>query len=104
MITLRALPKRAPKAAPTGAPPTPMGQPAPRAQMAHGAPPQGPKDQKNRDKNNKRTQRRTHHIDLCPVKRSALLIGRIIRLVPTYDDATTLNTVIMNGVPVWLTQ
>jgi hypothetical protein len=52
--------------------------------------------QKNGDKNNKRTQRRTHHIDLCPVKRSASLIERIIRLIPTYDDTTTLNTVLID--------
>jgi hypothetical protein len=61
-------------------------------------------DQKNGDKNDKRTQRRTLHVDLCPVKRSASLVGRIICLVPGYNDETTLNTVNIDGVPVRLTQ
>jgi hypothetical protein len=61
-------------------------------------------DQKNSEKNDKRTQRRTPHIDLCPVKRAASLVHRIHRLVPGYDLTTTVNTIQMDGRAVRLTQ
>ena len=49
-------------------------------------------DQKNRDKNARRTQKRTHDLVLCPVRRAASLIERIRRLVPNFSGATTINT------------
>jgi hypothetical protein len=61
-------------------------------------------DQKNAEKNDKRTQRRTPHIDLCPVKRAASLVHRIHKLVPGYDLATTLNTIQIDGRVARLTQ
>ena len=49
-------------------------------------------DQKNRDKNARRTQKRTEDPVLCPVRRSASLIERIRRLVPNFVGSTTINT------------
>jgi hypothetical protein len=61
-------------------------------------------DQKNRDKMDRRTQRRTHHVDLCPVKRAASLVQRIRRQVVGFDAATPINTIQMEGQRVCLTQ
>jgi hypothetical protein len=49
-------------------------------------------DQKNRDKNARRSQKRTADPVLCPVRRSASLIERIRRLVPDFSGSTTINT------------
>jgi hypothetical protein len=49
-------------------------------------------DQKNRDKDARRTQRRTDDPVLCPVRRAASLIGRIRRLVPAFAGSTTINS------------
>jgi hypothetical protein len=49
-------------------------------------------DQKNRDKNARRTQKRTDDPVLCPVRRAASLIERIRRLVPGFSGSTTINT------------
>jgi hypothetical protein len=49
-------------------------------------------DQKNREKNDRRTQKRTDDPVLCPVRRAASLIERIRRLVPDFTGATTINT------------
>jgi hypothetical protein len=54
-------------------------------------------DQKNKDKNCRRTQGRTDDPVLCPVRRSASLIQRIRRLVPNFDDSTTINTMFVGG-------
>jgi hypothetical protein len=48
-------------------------------------------DQKNRTKNDKRSQKRTDDPALCPVRRAASLIERIRRLVPEFTGATTIN-------------
>jgi hypothetical protein len=61
-------------------------------------------DQKNAEKNDKRTQRRTPHIDLCPVKRAASIVHRIHQRVPGYDSTTPINTIHMDGRAVRLTQ
>jgi hypothetical protein len=55
-------------------------------------------DQKNKDKNARRSQKRTGDPVLCPVRRSASLIQRIRRLVPDFSGSTTMNTMIVNGV------
>ena len=49
-------------------------------------------DQKNGEKNDRRTQERTDDPVLCPVRRAASLIERIRRLVPEFTGATTINT------------
>jgi hypothetical protein len=49
-------------------------------------------DQKNRDKNARRTQKRTDDPVLCPVRRAASLIERIRRLVPGFSGSTTINS------------
>ena len=49
-------------------------------------------DQKNGDKNARRTQKRTDDPVLCPVRRAASLVERIRRLVPNFSGATTINT------------
>jgi hypothetical protein len=49
-------------------------------------------DQKNREKNDRRTQKSTGDPVLCPVQRAASLIERIRRLVPGFTDTTTINT------------
>jgi hypothetical protein len=48
-------------------------------------------DQKNRDKNARRTQKRTGDTVLCPVLRAASLIERIRRLVPGCSGSTPIN-------------
>jgi hypothetical protein len=59
-------------------------------------------DQKNKDKNCRRTQGRTADPVLCPVCRSASLIQRIRRLAPHFDDTTTINTMTVAGVTLQL--
>jgi hypothetical protein len=54
-------------------------------------------DQKNRDKNARRSQKRTDDPVLCPVRRAASLIQRIRRLVPEFSGSTTINTYVYNG-------
>jgi hypothetical protein len=49
-------------------------------------------DQKNRDKNARRTQKRTDDPVLCPVRRAASLIERVRRLVPGFSGSTAINT------------
>ena len=49
-------------------------------------------DQKNGDKNARRTQKRTDDPVMCPVRRAASLIERIRRLVPSFSGETTINT------------
>ena len=49
-------------------------------------------DQKNGDKNARRTQKRTDDPVMCPVRRAASLIERIRRLVPGFSGETTINT------------
>jgi hypothetical protein len=59
--------------------------------------------QKNHKKMDKRTQRRTTDAILCPVKRAASLIARILRRVPNHSAATTINTVHLQGATLTLT-
>jgi hypothetical protein len=59
--------------------------------------------QKNHKKMDKRTQRRTTDAILCPVKRAASLVERILRLVPAHSTATTINTVHLQGATLTLT-
>ena len=49
-------------------------------------------DQKNGDKNARRTQKRTNDPVMCPVRRAASLIERIHRLVSGFSGETTINT------------
>jgi hypothetical protein len=49
-------------------------------------------DQKNREKNDKRSQKRTEDPVLCPVWQAASLIERVRRLVPGFTGATAVNT------------
>ena len=49
-------------------------------------------NKKNRDKNARRSQKRTNDPVLCPVRRAASLIERIRRLVPNFSGSTTINT------------
>jgi hypothetical protein len=49
-------------------------------------------DQKNREKNDWRSQKRTDDPVLCPVRRAASLIERIWRMVPGFTVATTVKT------------
>jgi hypothetical protein len=49
-------------------------------------------DQKNRDKDARRTQRLTDDPVLCPVRRAASLIERIRRLAPVFLGSTTINS------------
>jgi hypothetical protein len=51
----------------------------------------------------KPTQRRTTDPILCPVKRAASLVERILRRVPNHSAATTINTVHLQGVTLTLT-
>jgi hypothetical protein len=50
-------------------------------------------DQKNKEKNDTRSQRRTSDSVLCPVRRSASLVERIRRIVPSPKATTTMNTI-----------
>jgi hypothetical protein len=59
--------------------------------------------QKNHKKMDKRTQQRTTDAILCPVKRAALLVERILQLVPNHSTATTINTVYLQGATLTLT-
>jgi hypothetical protein len=59
-------------------------------------------DQKNKDKNCRRSQGRTKDPALCPVRRSASLIQRIRRMVPEYNGSTTINTMCIKGVTLQL--
>ena len=54
-------------------------------------------DQKNKDKNARRSQKRTADPVLCPVRRTASLIQRIRRLVPNFKGSTPMNTMCING-------
>jgi hypothetical protein len=54
-------------------------------------------DQKNGLKMDVRTQQKTGDPVLCPVLQAHALISRIRRLVPNYDDTTTLNTLHLAG-------
>jgi hypothetical protein len=53
-------------------------------------------DQKNKEKNDTRSQQRTSDPVLCPVRRSASLVERIRRLVPNHKPTTTMNTICSN--------
>jgi hypothetical protein len=53
-------------------------------------------DQKNKEKNDTRSQRRTSDPVLCPVRRSASLVERIRRLVPNHSPTTLMNTLFLN--------
>jgi hypothetical protein len=59
--------------------------------------------QKNQLKMDKRTQRRTTDAILCPVKRAASLVERILRRVSNHSTATTINTVHLQGATLTLT-
>ena len=61
-------------------------------------------DQKNKEKNDSRSQRATGDPILCPVKRSASLVERIRRLVPNHSPSTTINTIFLNGTVLELSQ
>jgi hypothetical protein len=50
-------------------------------------------NQKNGDKIDARTQRRTSHAVLCPVKRWGSTVQRIRRTIPKFDLSTTVNTI-----------
>ena len=54
-------------------------------------------DQKNKQKNDVRTQRRTKHKFLCPVKRLGKAIQRILKYVPNASPDTPLCTVNIPG-------
>jgi hypothetical protein len=54
-------------------------------------------DQKNRDKNARRSQKRTDDPVLCPVRRAASLIQRIRRLVSGFSGSTTINTCVYHN-------
>jgi hypothetical protein len=61
-------------------------------------------DQKNNEKNDTRSQRRTTDGVLCPVRRTASIVARIRRLVPGYSGATTINTIFVGGTVIALSQ
>jgi hypothetical protein len=50
-------------------------------------------DQKNGDKQDARSQRRTDQKILCPVKRWASLVPRIRRTIPDFSPSPTINTI-----------
>jgi hypothetical protein len=54
-------------------------------------------DQKNKEKNDTRSQQCTGDPVLCPVRRLSSLVERIRRLVPDYGPATTINTIFLGG-------
>jgi hypothetical protein len=59
--------------------------------------------QENHKKMDMGTQRRTADAILCPVKRAALLVERILCLVPNHGTANTINTVYLQGAILTLT-
>jgi hypothetical protein len=61
-------------------------------------------DQKNNEKNDTRSQRRTDDPILCPVRRSASLVSRILRLVPNHGASTTVNTILDSGTVLAMSQ
>jgi hypothetical protein len=61
-------------------------------------------DQKNNEKNDTRSQRRTDDPILCPVRRSASLVSRILRLVPNHGASTTINTILDSGTVLAMSQ
>jgi hypothetical protein len=61
-------------------------------------------DQKNNEKNDTRSQRRTTDEVLCPVRRTASLVARIRRLVPGYSGTTTINTIFVGDAVIELSQ
>jgi hypothetical protein len=61
-------------------------------------------DQKNNEKNDTRSQRRTDDPILCPVRRSASLVSRILRLVPDHSASTTINTILDSGTVLAMSQ
>jgi hypothetical protein len=60
-------------------------------------------DQKNKQKMDSRTQQRTGDPILCPILRGASLVARIIRTVPAYTAATTINTTHADGATLCIT-
>jgi hypothetical protein len=61
-------------------------------------------DQKNNEKNDTRSQRRTADRVLCPVRRAASLVARIRRLVSHPTTSTTINTILVAGSTLALSQ
>jgi hypothetical protein len=54
-------------------------------------------NQKNNEKNDTRSQRRTNDDVLCPVSRAASLVARVRRLVPRPNQLMTMNTIVVSG-------
>jgi hypothetical protein len=56
--------------------------------------------QKNREKNDRRTQKRTDDPVLCPVRRAASLVKRIRRLVPDIGALSLILQALPQSTPV----